>query len=279
MDYKNLFHINQITKPLKNLYRQATENFRKILFLKARKRDSRNSTKGPQRYHFIEGVLYTLLAQKTAREPFEKFNVLQIGANDGYTVDPVFNFCGILEKNKVRLAAVEPLPEVFDLLIKTYANHSDFHPYNILIGSGNTQTIYKIKSKYWPQYRGIIGSGVSSMNYDHVLRKAQKQLPKSLTKNKNIENFIENQEIACISLTRLIKEWGHTPDFLQIDVEGYDDDVIYSLDMSQFKPKAIGFEVCLLSQDRKNRLFEYLSEHNYIIATASEDDACAILKN
>lgn len=241
------------------------------------KKDEPEVDKKPQRYHFVEGVLYALLARKQAENCDEKLNVLQIGANDGFTVDPLYTFCCQTEEKNVRMAAVEPISDVRKELNEYYRKHPSFQSYELLIGTYETGVLYAIKREFWGQYRGVIGSGISSLDYAHVLHKVKTQLPKSVINSNNIDEIIVGTTIPCVTLTELVEKWGNTPDFIQIDAEGLDDDIIYSLDLSRFRPKAWAFETSLLSEERKAALFGHLVEEGYLIARATKDDHCALL--
>lgn len=231
---------------------------------------------GPKCFHFVEGVLCSVLAQK-ANDGF--LEVIQVGANDGYTVDPIYNFACRLEPQRVRLTGVEPIPEVFESLKRTYKSHPNFTAYNYAVGINGNEKIYRIKPEYWPYYRGIMGSGVSSMDYEHVWNKAKNQLPNKLIKGKGVNELIDEIAIPSISLEAFLEREELTPDFIQIDAEGYDDAIIYSLNMNKTKPKAIAFESSLLNTEKRGALFTHLIQHGYLVARASTDDHCALLRS
>jgi len=68
-------------------------------------------------------------------------------------------------------------------------------------------------------------------------------------------------------------------DFLQIDCEGYDDQVIYASDLERTKPVAINYEFCHLSNKRYDKLAYYLDSLGYYRFKWSLRDECAIKTN
>lgn len=90
-------------------------------------------------------------------------------------------------------------------------------------------------------------------------------LEKSFTTNK--QGYIKKTTIAK-KLTNIINETKYKNkqiDFLSIDAEGHDLEVIKSLDFDQYNPKLIAIETYkpLLSEVIKTELYQFLIEKNY----------------
>ena len=62
-------------------------------------------------------------------------------------------------------------------------------------------------------------------------------------------------------------------DFLQIDAEGADYDIIKSIDFNHVKPKVINYEQTLL-QENKARCRSFLTKHNYNLYEHFDDTLC-----
>jgi len=88
------------------------------------------------------------------------------------------------------------------------------------------------------------------------------------------ENFAKSkghytkQIVACRRLSTIIDESKYSNqqiDFLSIDAEGFDFQVLKSLDLARYRPKLIAVESHLrvFAQIAKSDLFRYLSEHGY----------------
>ena len=80
--------------------------------------------------------------------------------------------------------------------------------------------------------------GISSFNKDLLLTAVE-------------EEDILKEEVVCISLSDLIEQNDFKSfDFLQIDAEGYDYEIIINFNFSLSKPKIISFEHGLLDGNR-----------------------------
>ena len=60
-------------------------------------------------------------------------------------------------------------------------------------------------------------------------------------------------------------------DVLQIDTEGFDDEIIYASDIHITKPKLIHFESIHLDKEKKSNLFNYLKTLNYDVFEIAEN--------
>jgi hypothetical protein len=65
--------------------------------------------------------------------------------------------------------------------------------------------------------------------------------------------------------------WRKEVDLLQVDAEGFDDEVIYNSDIDVTKPHLINFEAASLSADRHERLSKFLSERGYHLTPHGTD--------
>ncbi len=64
---------------------------------------------------------------------------------------------------------------------------------------------------------------------------------------------------------------------LQIDTEGYDDEVIYNSDLDFFKPNCINFEYKNLSKTKLDNLIKFLEKKSYEILFYENSDCLAVL--
>ena len=70
------------------------------------------------------------------------------------------------------------------------------------------------------------------------------------------------------TLTKILDEYNYINkniDFLSIDVEGHDFEVLLGLDLKKYRPFVISIEVydLDLSNPQKNKIINYLNENNY----------------
>lgn len=159
----------------------------------------------------------------------ENFFFVQIGANNGRRFDPIHH---LLKREGARVAgiAVEPVAEYFDELKETYRHIPSIRP--ILMAIHNTErekTMFKIhpeKSGY-PEYL----KGMASFDKNNFLKDG---IP---------ETDLLTETVPCLPLQELLRrENVQKVHLLMIDTEGYDLEIIRSLDFEQFRPNLIHFE-------------------------------------
>jgi FkbM family methyltransferase len=219
---------------------------------------------------FIDGFLTGLLAREG------KIGVLQCGANDGVTVDPINKFL-CRDTADTQAVLVEPLPDVFDQLKKNYSAQGNVSCLNIALGPEGFLTLYRLKAEYSGNYRGIIASGITSFNRDFVLEKSKFLVG---IDDVAIEDRIEEVKVPCRTVSSVIDDHvdrlGNKP-FVQIDAEGFDDQVIYSVDMERHKPLGFNYEFNKLSEKQITDLRNHLARFGYKTVTWGKSDELAYL--
>ena len=159
----------------------------------------------------------------------DDFFFIQIGANNGQRYDPIHHLI-VREKEHVKGIAIEPVEEYFDELQKTYKDFSQIKLIRKAIHNSISEgTIYKIVPGY-----SSIGEHLKGMSsFDKH----------NFTKEGISENDIITEKIPCISFMDLIETEKITKlHLLQIDAEGYDIEIIKSIDFNKIKPCIINFE-------------------------------------
>ena len=254
-----------------SIFKFAKHSARKIL-QKAGYKVVKNSEPGKQygsnALNFIDGFLSGHLRNRG------NLAILQCGANDGVTVDPVRAFI-VRHSNEISAVLVEPLPDVHSRLQENYRASENITTLNVAIGPDREIPLYRIKKKYDAMYSGIIASGITSFDRDFVLRKARNirgvdSVP--------VEERIECISVPCLTVSQVIDAYetlGIEP-FLQVDTEGYDDQVIYSIDLGRHRPIAINYEISLLSNYNLQALQNYLAGNGYRCLRWNQSDEIAI---
>ncbi|MGF1552493.1 MAG: FkbM family methyltransferase [Paracoccaceae bacterium] len=217
---------------------------------------------------FIDGFLLGLLTTE------KRIPILQCGANDGITHDPIRDFI-VSHRDVVTAVLVEPIPDVYDKLAANYADHENITPLNVAVGPHEAIDLYRIKPEYAARYMGITASGITSFNRDYVLRKAKQLLDLDGVPP---EDRIERVSQTCHTVSQIIdshrSRLGDEP-FLQIDTEGYDDQVIYTIDFDRHRPIAINYEITHLKSGKSEKLRDYLATKGYRCIRWGETDELA----
>ncbi|HZM03558.1 MAG TPA: FkbM family methyltransferase [Candidatus Saccharimonadales bacterium] len=175
----------------------------------------------------------------------ENFFFVQIGAHDGISYDPIRAY--ILEY-KWQGILVEPQRQMFDSLQQNYKESSHLILENCAITPAD----------------GPI----------HLYRPKQRR--KGETEPDTLATILQNQwggdleseKVAGLTLASLLqKHHVEHLDFLQVDAEGFDDQIVkQALDLpEELKPRLIHFEIGWLPPKRIVALYQELTRHGYRI--------------
>ena len=78
-------------------------------------------------------------------------------------------------------------------------------------------------------------------------------------------NAIISSTVKCMTLMELVRRYDfYDIDLLQVDVEGYDGEIIKMIDFDLIKPKIIKYEHAHLSQAEKAEISALLESRDYI---------------
>lgn len=194
------------------------------------------------------------------KEKGEDVCVLQIGAMDGITFDPVHEY--ITRYNWSSLL-IEPMPEQFKKLQENYAPYPKVSLENIAIAEHIGEvTLHTIPTVHVEQ--GTVpkwGVGATSLYKDRNALAFEKVAP-----------LIVEQTVSCTTLEVLLeKHTIESIDVLQIDTEGYDYHVLKQLDLNKYTPKVINMEIVNLPKDEQNKCKQLLDQFGYLHTKAGYD--------
>jgi FkbM family methyltransferase len=208
----------------------------------------------------LETLLYFLVRRQN------RFSFVQIGANDGVRFDPIHRF--VTDHHHLATGlVVEPLPDLFRELQANYRTCPHVVPVNVAIhNTERSMTLYRVdpvRARELPDW----SNGIASFNPRHHQLVG---LPAEL---------MVAEQVPCITLAELFSAHAIADlDLLQIDVEGYDADLIMALDFDRVRPKLIHFEHGLpsgvMSPGTFNEVLDLLHARGYEVIV-ERDDATA----
>lgn len=207
------------------------------------------------------------------------FRFLQIGGNDGFVKDPIFKF---VKRFSWKGIIVEPQKEVFTKrLCKTYRFEKNVILENIAIADKIcTKKLYKlgISNSRWAT--GLASFDRKTLEYqierNYVAKCAEKE---GIVLPENIDDYIISEDVNCSTIKDLlIKHNFKSIDLLQIDTEGYDFEIIKTIDFSVLKPTMISFENMHLSKLDFMKCEDLLSNNGYLVNHIGRD-SIAYLEN
>jgi FkbM family methyltransferase len=165
----------------------------------------------------------------------DKGYYVDVGAND-----PIFNsntkrfydkgWCGI---------NIEPGIEQFEKFRSSRRRDINL---NVGVGSIKGKMVF---------YRVVGDSTLSSFNKNVAMKMAEKY-----------ELKVAEEEVDVLRLIDICDEYvkGHQVDFMSVDAEGFDLDVLKSNDWSRFRPSLVMVEV----DSQYKEIIEYMASHNYL---------------
>ncbi len=176
-----------------------------------------------------------------------KFTILQVGANDGVSFDFLHE---IIKTRKTTGVMIEPVPTYFNQLCENFRDYNDILKINKAIHKTKSkETIYKVKENCMHKYPDWV-KGIASFDKDHF-------------KNKVDNDDIETVSVQCDNLMNIVAEHIKEVDYLQIDTEGYDAEIIKQIDFKKFKPKMIKFEFVNLNREDYYNTLKLLKSNGY----------------
>ena len=184
--------------------------------------------------------MYNLILLKLVCEemgfyrPDVKF--LQIGANDGEIGD----ICGTLARQYGWSGvAVEPIPEIFERLVATYGTYPKITPLNAALGTKDGKAVF-----YKVDHPHPAAQQLESFRKDVILKHADD------FKNKLgliLEDAIVEIEVNVISIKTLLKDLSDLR-CMFVDAEGYDWEIIKSIDFDLTHPDLMYFETAHVNE-------------------------------
>ncbi len=185
------------------------------------------------------------------------FFFLEIGANDGKTNDPIYQY---VMRYKLRGIVVEPLPEAFKSLQATYKDRPDVKCVNVLINIVSGEVPF-----YMPK-TSVKTKENSNITVIPSLKKKvlEHTLGKRIKKGENLEENIQAVPMHAITINQLLIDHSVTKvDMIQIDTEGMDWEILKTLDFDRFAPTIINFESNHLSDTDRMECQSMLEARGY----------------
>ena len=193
---------------------------------------------------------------------YSEINFLQIGSNDGVSGDPLnffinnYNWQGVL---------VEPIPFLFEQLQGNYEHKKDKLVFlNVAVGAEDKEemVIYVFDEKFRgqiPDWYYQLGTFFKSVIYNH-------DIP-------NVDDYIVEKKVPLRTIKTIIENTlsGKNLHLLHIDTEGYDFEILKTLDFSEFLPKVILVEYIHLDVANRKQMIGLLKKNGYVLYRCNQD--------
>jgi FkbM family methyltransferase len=187
------------------------------------------------------------------------FYFVQIGAFDGRRYDPLYAW---VRAYGWRGLLIEPQPHFFSELVENYEGVEGLEFRRIAVG---------VQKERRPFYTVAVEPGVSRdagmiASFDReTLLSHRRYIPR-------LDELLRCEEIECEALNDVLAEAPSDHiDLLQIDVEGFDHELIRVLDLERFAPSIVRFEHLHLSRDQHEDSIGKLVEYGYRVCLEEND--------
>ena len=187
------------------------------------------------------------------------FFFVNIGANDGISNDPIYPF---LSKYGWRGIAVEPLDYMCDELRHNYAQFEGVVVEHAAITSSPRPFYFVVPDASDAGFIRQIGSLHSDCIKKSIalMRLWKFQGPV----REGLERSIRQVEVPCLTFGQLAaKHAVQRIDFLNIDAEGSDFEILMMIDLTHWRPSILCLETAEFPDAQKTRAMEVLRQTGY----------------
>lgn len=204
----------------------------------------------PVPYHYVVDMLSLAIAWRLSLQP--EFYFVQIGANNGVRFDPLYS---LVKHYHLPGLLVEPLPDMFEELKRNYQSESQLRFENVAVSRESGQTfLYRFHSD---ASIGEAAQGMASFDDTLIRRKALQE---------DWQPWITREEVVTMSYSGLLEK--HRIDaiaLLQVDVEGFDFEIVKMALSHDVHPDIINFEFKHLSKEDRLASRQMLIKEGYKI--------------
>jgi FkbM family methyltransferase len=197
---------------------------------------------------------------------------IQVGANDGFYHDPLHKFIRMYGWQGVML---EPQPAVYkNYLSKLHSKTPGVHAINAALSDRDgEQTMYRIAFSDLRWATGLtsfrkdaLEKAIDSGHVGRLAARYGEKLPATR------EEYIGEEKITSISADTLIKKYDLKKiDWVQIDAEGFDYEIIKLLKINETNPRVIVYEKSHLSKEDQAACIAWLESNGYAVTHKDEN--------
>jgi FkbM family methyltransferase len=190
---------------------------------------------------------------------------LQIGANDGFTGDPLNP---MIERSDTRWRGVlvEPVAHLFTKLAERHAKNPALRLEQAAIGERDGRTIM----------HRVASTQADSLWLDQIPSLDPELLRRSAAQFGSGERATIAEEVPMLSVATLLERHAIARlDLLVIDTEGYDWRILRQFDLTRLRPKLILYEHQHLSPEENASARRFLDQEGYESVATEEGDTIA----
>lgn len=203
-------------------------------------------------YNILEDSIFSCIlmqANDLVAQSGRPVTYVEVGANDGVNSSKVFPF---VQHHGWNGLAIEPLPRVFESLKTHYVSYPNVKPLNLAVSQQQGKLpFFEVSDPDHPWQTML-----SSFDRDVIA--------KQTALNPRIEEFIKEIAVEAKPLRAICEEYDLANlDVLIVDAEGFDDQVVYSLDFNKYRPLIVNVEHKHLQASKMKQLDRFLLSQGY----------------
>jgi len=204
-----------------------------------------------------------LIFENSIEDKNEKLFLIQIRANDVKSHYPIYKF---ITRDKWYVILIEPPKMIFDRLLDNYKKQSNLCFENVAVcNKSGLKPLYKISfsdANWASSVSSFRKENVEALiNSGYIEKNAIKENIKLPT---NKREYITTEKVNCVTLENLILKYDiKNINMLMIDAEGYDSEIIKTINFNKVKPLNIVYEHTHLSKKEKIECKNYLKSAGY----------------
>jgi FkbM family methyltransferase len=188
--------------------------------------------------------------------------VVQIGANDGMSGDPLMD---AFSKTQWSGLLIEPVPHLYEMLRARYRDRPGVRIERAAVSNCDGEA---------PLYRLRTVPGQTPEWFNQLATLDREVLLKHRSSIPEIDSLIIEERVPTTRLDTLMARHGiSTIDFLVVDTEGHDLEILRTLDFTRFRPTLLMFEHQHLSEHDKQSAYALLENAGYEWRETPEGDA------
>lgn len=195
--------------------------------------------------------------------------ILQIGANDGKSYDPVYKV--IRDREDIHITLVEPIPEYFKYLVKNYEYRESVSFLNVAISDSNGVAtlryipVTEIKPNNLPHWaRGIATMEKNRNAMDETYRDFKREIHLDKARSHAFAKATKIHTGPLVSINQLMSHPFHQDtDVLVTDCEGHDATILLALNIELCAPSLIFSEWNLMSSKNQINIQKKLKDYSF----------------
>lgn len=208
------------------------------------------------------------------------FSVVQIGAYIGPSSnDPLSAFFQSRAGHGLKAILVEPVHEYFERLRENYRGLEGLHFENIAIAeTSGERDFYRLGVK-----PGDFGFPDEVEQYGSLMADRMTDMWQRYGGDERTKEFYQKhrvvERVRCLTLADLLAKYDIKQlDLLQIDAEGYDYEILKTIDFKSLRPSYINYERAMLGKDKETACRAMLTNAGYKLSDYDMDTFCTLTR-